>query len=119
MSAEPPAKRQKQDMAASPWPKRVHKSALGAWSDVAPHPLRAAWLLSSPLALPDGLPSPAALQGCRVALQARRAAALASAALTALQAPSADGPLRAYVASGPQVYVHTARRGTPGGLITS
>lgn len=69
MSAEPPAKRLKQDMAASPWPKRLPKSPLGAWSDTPPHPLRATWLLSSPLALPDGRPSPAALQGCRVALQ--------------------------------------------------
>ena len=53
------------------WQPRRKPNLLGEWADVAAPPLRPAWLVKSALALPAGHPSPAALQGCRVALQVR------------------------------------------------
>jgi hypothetical protein len=62
--------------AVAAWPHRKPRTnLLGEWADAPAPALQPAWLVKTPLALPSGHPSPGALQGCRVALQARHGAA--------------------------------------------
>ena len=73
--AEPQAPAAKKMRVAAPpegWQPRRRVNVLGEWADGPAQPLRPAWLVKSALGLPVGHPSPAALQGCRVALQVRR-----------------------------------------------
>jgi hypothetical protein len=53
------------------FPSRRVPNLLGEWADAPAPALQPLYVVKSSLALPAGHPSPGALQGCRIALQAR------------------------------------------------
>jgi hypothetical protein len=53
------------------FPARRVPNLLGEWANAPAPALQPLWVVKSALALPAGHPSPGALQGCRIALQAR------------------------------------------------
>lgn len=117
-AAAPAAKKMRLGAPPEGWLPRRKVNVLGEWADGPAAPLRPAWLVKSALALPAGHPSPAALQGCRVALQVRPSCVSRGAKETltprwlrppCLQDVEGD-TLRAFVASGARVYVHEVRR---------
>jgi hypothetical protein len=88
-AAAPAAKKMRLGAPPEGWLPRRKVNVLGEWADGPAAPLRPAWLVKTALALPAGHPSPAALQGCRVALQVRPASAPSGAKETLTSLPVA------------------------------